>query len=338
MEDRIIMAHGSGGKLTAELIREVFSSAYGNDILTDMEDAAIISGTEKLAFTTDSFVVRPVEYPGGDIGRLAVCGTVNDLCARGALPKYLSAGFIIEEGLEKEKLKKIAKSMAEAAAEAGVKIVAGDTKVVEGGGGIYINTAGVGIYPDNYEKYAEKVGVKNITPGDAVIVSGTIGDHHAAILSARLETEGVILSDTAPLTEMTARLMNEPGITVHAMRDVTRGGLATVLSEMAEGCGLDIEIKEESLPADKTVRAFAGLLGLDLLYMGCEGKMVVILPEAQAERALELIKGSRYGENAALIGRVENSASGEGRLLLETKLGAKRRLDSMTGEGLPRIC
>ena len=339
MEEKIIMAHGSGGKLTAELIREVFSGAYGNDTLSEMEDAAVVKVSERIAYTTDSFVVRPLQYPGGDIGRLAVCGTVNDLCVRGAVPKYLSAGFIIEEGLELGLLKSIAKSMAETAAEAGVRIVTGDTKVIEGNGGLYINTSGIGIYPEN----RRVPGTKNIEEGDAVIVTGTLGDHHASILSERLESVGKIASDTAPLCEVTEKLMNDESITVHAMRDVTRGGLATVLSEMAESSGCEIEIKEQSLPVNKTVKAFAGMLGLDVLYMGTEGKMVVILPKAHVDRALEIIRSCKYGENAVVIGEVIKKSGGEdsakaGRLLLETSLGAKRVLTQMVGEGLPRIC
>ena len=335
MNEKIIMAHGSGGVFTGRLIREVFEASYGNEILDKMEDAAVVEGSKRLAFTTDSFVVRPLVYPGGDIGRLCVCGTVNDLCTRGAVPKYLSASFIIEEGMELELLKRIAKSMAETAREAGVKIVTGDTKVVEGNGGLFINTSGIGVFPESLPD--EKIpGLKRIKAGDAVIVSGTLGDHHASVLSARLEGEGRILSDTAPLNNIAAGLI-ENGIDVHAMRDVTRGGLATVLSEMAEGSECEMEIKEESLPINKTVKAFAGMLGLDVLYMGCEGKMVIILPEEDCEKALGLIKSLKYGENAAVIGRV-NAGKDGGRLILETGIGAKIGLGALAGEGLPRIC
>ncbi len=371
--DRITSAHGSGGQATGELIRKVFARYFDNEYLAQMEDASIVPGTKEIAMTTDSFVVRPLKFPGGDIGRLAVCGTVNDLASMGAVPKYLTAGFILEEGLEISLLTEIVKSMAETAKEAGVYIVAGDTKVVEGNGGMFINTAGVGLYsseteetqPENSEKEGEigeiqpehlKKKTENgenqpkimdgkkvpasvhIKEGDAVLVTGTIGDHHAAILSARLGMEAAAVSDVAPLCGITKSLMDAEDIDVHAMRDITRGGLATVLAEMAETSRLLIEIEEVLLPVKKSLASFAGLMGLDPLYMGNEGKMVIILPESQAKRALEIIRNCRYGEEAVMIGKVGKDELGVGQLVLKTKIGGRRLLNVLSGEGLPRIC
>ncbi|MGN0165865.1 MAG: hydrogenase expression/formation protein HypE [Lachnospiraceae bacterium] len=329
---KITMAHGSGGDMTRRLIEEVFSESYGNDYLAQMEDATVLPGNGKIAFTTDSFVVTPLEFPGGDIGRLAVCGTVNDLAMRGARPKYLSCGFILEEGLDTALLKRIVKSMAATAKEAGINIVAGDTKVVEGNGGMYINTSGIGFLN------SDEICAKSISDGDVVLVSGTMGEHHSAILSARMEIENNILSDVAPLNIMVSNLLDE-GVEIHAMRDVTRGGLATVLNELAETSGRQINIWETMLPVAPVVRSFAGMLGLDPLYMGNEGKMVIVLPESEAGKALEIMKENPYGRNAAYIGRVtaceENELPG---IVMETDIGGKRILGVLSGEGLPRIC
>jgi hydrogenase expression/formation protein HypE len=332
--DKIIMEHGSGGRATGELIEKIFEKAFSNEVLSQMEDAAVVSGSGQIAVTTDSFVVTPLTFPGGDIGRLCICGTVNDLLMRGAVPKYITCGFILEEGAQVEELQKIASSMAETAREAGVIIVAGDTKVIEGHGGIYINTTGVGFVPENVD-----IKAANSRPGDVILVSGNVGDHHAAILSQRMEIKNTIASDNAPLVEMVQKLLQN-NIRVHVLRDVTRGGLATVLKELAQSSSQLFEIREEALPVDPQVRDFCGLLGLDPLYMGNEGKMVAIVAAEDAARALSLIQSAKYGANAAVIGEVKAPGSKEeqGRLVLLTRIGGRRSLDVLQGEGLPRIC
>ncbi len=329
-DQTITMVHGSGGSATGELIQEVFAKEFRNDTLNKMEDSAVIPGSGTIAVTTDSFVVTPLVFRGGDIGRLCVCGTVNDLLMRGAVPRYLTCGFILEEGLSVELLKKVVRSMAETAREAGVTIVAGDTKVVEGSGGMYINTAGVGFVPEGVEISSEKA-----RAGDAIIVSGTMGDHHAAILGERMNIETDIASDNAPLTDMVSALMDS-GIEIHTMRDVTRGGLGTVLKELASASSKTFVIKDAAVPVTPKVKDFCGLLGLDPVYMGNEGKMVVLVPGADAEKALAIIKGSAYGEAAAIIGEVTEEEPGE--LLMKTEIGGIRKLDILQGEGLPRIC
>ena len=327
------MEHGSGGKSTAELIDNIFAGHFDNEILRQMEDSALIRGQDRMAFTTDSFVVTPLFFDGGDIGRLSICGTVNDLLVCGAVPKYLTCAFIIEEGADSEDLERIAVSMAECAEEAGVKIVSGDTKVIEGRGGIMINTSGVGFIRDGI-----RISSDEIRAGDAVIISGTLGDHHAAILKSRMKIENGIKSDNAPLCEMTDALFDS-GLNIHEMRDVTRGGLATVLKEIAEKAEKDLEISlfEEEIPVNPETGDFCSLLGLDPLYMGNEGKMVIFLPYDEAERAVEIIKGCSYGKGAGIIGRV-NASTDHGKVILNTKIGGKRRLDVLQGEGLPRIC
>lgn len=326
----ITMAHGAGGSATSELIGRIFARHFDNEVLNQMEDSAVVPSSGRIALTTDSFVVTPLVFPGGDIGRLSVCGTVNDLAMRGAAPRYLTCGFILQEGLDIDLLDSVVKSMAETAREAGVAIVAGDTKVVEGQGGLFINTAGVGFVPEGTE-----ISAGRCVPGDVVLVSGNLGDHHACILSGRMGIENGIRSDCAPLNGMVRALL-EGGIAVHTLRDVTRGGLATVLKELAAASRCSIMLEEEALPVDPQVRDFCGLLGLDPLYMGNEGKLVAVLPEAQAERALGILRGSKYGEHAALIGRVE--AQQPGLLSVRTSIGGRRALDVLQGEGLPRIC
>lgn len=326
----VTMAHGAGGRATGQLIGQIFARQFQNEILNEMEDSAVLPSAGRIALTTDSFVVTPVEFPGGDIGRLAVCGTVNDLAMRGAEPKYLTCGFILQEGLELSTLERLVASMAAAAREAGVAIVAGDTKVVEGQGGLYINTAGVGFLPEGVE-----ISARRCAPGDVVLVSGCLGNHHACILSQRLGIQNRIESDCAPLNGLVRALL-EGGVQVHALRDVTRGGLATVLKELAEASGCGITLEEERLPVNTAVGELCGLLGLDPLYMGNEGKLVAILPEGQGSRALELLRNTRYGEHAALIGRVEEE--NPGRLAMKTAIGGLRQLDVLQGEGLPRIC
>ena len=340
-EELITMAHGSGGESTGRLIDEIFAEAFSNPYLQQMEDSTVVPGAERLALTTDSFVVTPVEYPGGDIGRLCVCGTVNDLLMSGAQPAYLTCGFILEEGLPVEKLRRIVRSMAETAKEAGVVIAAGDTKVVEASRqgqepGLMINTAGVGLFDAEHDRAELLPGIGRIADGDAVIVSGTLGEHHAAILGERMGISHTILSDNAPLGEM-VRNLKESGIELHEMRDVTRGGLATVLHEFAMASGSRIILNEKQLPVQKQVHDFCGILGLDPLYMGNEGKMVLLVPGKDAEQALEIIRDSRYGENAAVIGSVSRG-TGEAGLLLRTQIGGLRVLGPLYGEGLPRIC
>ena len=329
--ERIRMEHGSGGRATGELIGEIFEKAFSNETLSQMGDAAVVAGNGRIASTTDGFVVTPWEFPGGDIGRLCICGTVNDLLMRGATPKYLTCGFILEEGADIEQLKRIASSMALTAKEAGVQIIAGDTKVIEGSGGVYINTTGVGFVPENVD-----IKASNSASEDVIIVSGNLGDHHATVLSQRMEIKNSIESDNAPLVEMVRKLLEE-NIEVHVLRDVTRGGLATVLKELAQSSGKIFEIEEDKLPVDPQVKDFCGLLGLDPLYMGNEGKLVAIVSKKDADRALELIRSSKYGEHAAIIGQV---SAGEtiGKLILKTRIGGRRVLEELQGEGLPRIC
>lgn len=327
---KINMAHGSGGRATNELITELFADAFSNPVLNAMEDAAVVDGSLRIAMTTDSFVVEPLEFPGGDIGRLCVCGTVNDLLMRGAKPKYLTCGFVLQEGLEIELLRRVVHSLAQTAKEAGVTVVAGDTKVVEGNGGMIINTAGVGFVDEDVA-----ISASGCKSGDAILVSGNLGDHHAAILSRRMGIENTIISDCAPLTEMVHRLLAE-GIHVHCLRDITRGGLGTVLKELAEASNVTMAVDEEMLPVDAQVRDFCGLMGLDPLYMGNEGKLVAFVAPEDADRAVEIIARCPYGADAAVIGQVTDEAHGNA--YVKTAIGGKRVLDVLYGEGLPRIC
>lgn len=325
---KITLSHGSGGKSTNELISSIFANYLSNPILNMMEDSAVVEGNSKIAITTDSFVVTPLVFKGGDIGRLAVCGTVNDLLMRGATPKYITSAFIIEEGADTDTLEAIVKSMAQTAKEAGVIVVAGDTKVIEGSGGVYINTTGVG-----FVKESTDIVSTNLRQGDAIIVSGNMGDHHATILSARMGIENDIESDNAPLGEM-VRAMLKQGIEIHCMRDVTRGGLGTVLNELAKASNVGIDIEEDKIPVSDSVKAFAKILGLNILHMGNEGKLIAVVPEAQAKEAAEIIRGCKYGENASIIGRVTNDKG----VTLITSLGGRRSVNVLIGEGLPRIC
>jgi len=324
---KIDMSYGSGGKQTSNLINDIFLKHFDNKILNKLEDAAVFEVNGKIAFTTDSFVVTPLFFNGGNIGKLAVCGTVNDLSMMGAIPKYLTAGFIIEEGAEIETIDQIAYSMKLAAKEANVKIVAGDTKVIEGNGGIYINTSGIGVIVKN------GVSISNCRKGDVIILSGNLGEHHAAIMSNRMGIENKIMSDCAPLTSIVKNLF-DVNIKVHCMRDVTRGGLATVLNELASSSSCGVEIMEASLPISNEVRGFCDILGLDPLYMANEGKMIAVVPQNQAEEALAAIRKSKYGKNASIIGTV---VEGSGVNMI-TKMKGKRILDILYGEGLPRIC
>lgn len=326
---KITKAHGAGGQATAALIDDIFAAAFGGEVLRRMEDAAVVPGQGTLALTTDSFVVTPLVFPGGDIGRLAVCGTVNDLAMSGATPRYLTCGFILEEGLEIELLRQLVRSMAATAREAGVEIVAGDTKVVEGSGGLYINTAGVGFVPEGVT-----LGARFCRQGDVVLLSGALGDHHAAILSRRMGIENTIRSDCAPLNQPVRALL-EAGVQVRALRDVTRGGLATVLCEMSRACGCGILLEETQLPVREQVRGFCGILGLDPLYMGNEGKFVAVVAPEDAPRALQLLREQPVSAEAVQVGRVAGSRP---QVVLHTELGGRVLLEPLQGEGLPRIC
>ena len=325
---KITMAHGSGGKSSAELMSEIFGKHFHNQILDRMEDAAVLEVEGRIACSTDSFVVTPLEFKGGDIGKLCVCGTVNDLLMMGAVPQYLTCGFILQEGLEVEVLDRIVESMAKQAKEAGVIIVAGDTKVVEGDGGLFINTTGIGRIPEGRD-----VSSSNCKQGDVIICSGNLGDHHACILSHRMEIENSIKSDCAALGDIVEALFNE-GIEVRTMRDVTRGGLGTVINEIAESSACRIELFEDDIPVDPEVKGFSDILGLDPLYMGNEGKMIAVVPAEQRDKALEAMRSTVHGANAAVIGQV---LEGEG-AYIRTRLGATRKFDVLYGEGLPRIC
>lgn len=325
---KITLSHGSGGKATNDLINSIFAKHFNNPILNMMEDSAVVDGAEKIAITTDSFVITPVFFKGGNIGSLAICGTVNDLLMRGATPKYITSAFIIEEGADTDDLDKIAQSMAQTAKEAGVTIVAGDTKVVDGNGGIYINTAGVG-----FVKHSTDINSRNIQVGDAIIVSGTMGDHHATVLSHRMGIENNIQSDVAPLCEIVRSLL-KAGIEVHTMRDVTRGGLGTVLNELAKASNLGIDVTESKIPVNDDVRQFAKILGLNIMHMGNEGKLVAVVPPHQAQQATEIMRQCKYGENAEIIGY---AVRGNG-VSVVTNLGGKKSVGVLTGEGLPRIC
>ena len=330
MEERISMVHGSGGAATSELIGAIFAKEFSNDTLNQMEDSAVVEGSSRIAVTTDSFVVTPMCYPGGNIGRLCICGTVNDLLMRGAKPKYITCGFILQEGMEVSILQEIVHAMAETAKEAGVEIVAGDTKVVSGNGECFINTTGVGFVPEGREVSATRV-----QEGDVVIASGNLGDHHATILSCRMGITNSIESDNAPLGEMVEALF-AAGVDVHTMRDVTRGGLATVLKELAIASQVTIQLEEGSIPVTPQVKDFCGLLGLDPLYMGNEGKFIAVVPEHQAQVALAAMKSAKYGQDAVIIGKVSKEEAGK--LYLRTRIGGLRNLEVLQGEGLPRIC
>ncbi|SFP47038.1 hydrogenase expression/formation protein HypE [Butyrivibrio proteoclasticus] len=335
---KITMAHGSGGESTSALIRDIFAKHFHNEILDKLEDSAVVKGCGRLAVTTDSFVVTPIEFPGGDIGRLSVCGTVNDLLMSGAKPMYLTCGCILEEGLDMDVLDRVISSMANTANEAGIKIITGDTKVIENKGGepgLIINTSGVGFISDSLDV----PGPFKLQNGDKIIISGNLGDHHAAILGSRMGIQNNIKSDAAPLVEMVKGLLDN-NVEVHAMRDVTRGGLGTVLNEFCESSKCSIDLFEDRMPVSPAVKDFCGLLGLDPMYMGNEGKMVLSVAANDVEKALSIIKKSKYGENACVIGEVRKikGSADKNNVVLNTKIGGKRIIGLMYGEGLPRIC
>lgn len=326
------MAHGSGGNATREIINNIFQKYFSNPYLDKMEDSACLPRTEyPLAMTTDSYVITPLVFPGGDIGKLAVCGTVNDLWMSGAEPQFLTAGFILEEGLEINLLEKVVKSMSETAQAAGVKVVAGDTKVIQGNGGMYINTAGLG-----FIKHTQKLGAAQIKRGDSIIVSGSLGNHHACILSRRMAIENSITSDCACLGDLVKSLL-KADVNIRVMRDITRGGLATILNEIAESAAAEMEIEEKLLPIDPEVKGFCDILGLDPLYMANEGKFLCIVEKNDQDKVLNLLKENQLGQNARIIGSVVNTNCPPV-VAVKTRLGGKRIIDILYGEGLPRIC
>ena len=338
--ETVQIGHGSGGTLTHSLIRNIFQKQLGNPILNQGNDAALLKiGREipegmDLVVSTDAHIVSPLFFNGGDIGRLSICGTVNDVAMLGALPKFLTATFIMEEGFPLADLERIVSSMAEAAKEAGAQIVAADTKVTEKGKSdkIFISTTGIG-----WRKKDRQISGQNAKPGDLVILSGPIGNHGIAVAEARgnLGFKSEIKSDVAPLNGMIADLL-EIVPKVHVLRDPTRGGLATSLVEIAYQSQLGIILEENAIPIDQNVRSACDLLGLDPLYMANEGKLILILPKEFAKAALNCLQNHPYGKNAAIIGRVEEKPSGQ--LLLKTPLGTSRHLDMLAGEMLPRIC
>ncbi|MDD2772897.1 MAG: hydrogenase expression/formation protein HypE [Elusimicrobiales bacterium] len=332
--DRILLAHGGGGGLSRSLVGEVFAAYFENPILRRMDDAAElpVSG-RRLAFTTDSFVVDPLFFPGGDIGKIAVCGTVNDLSVKGAVPRWISAAFILEEGLEISLLRRIAASMRAAADEAGVSIVTGDTKVVEKGKAdkIFITTSGIGEIPDGTD-----VSAANVREGDVLIISGPLGAHGAAVMNARhsLGIKSGIESDCAPLNRVAAAVLQCGQ--VHAMRDLTRGGLAAALNEISAASDCEIELDEALVPVAPDVSAACALLGLDPLYIANEGRLAAFVPAAAAPRALADMRAQRYGESAAIGGLV--LSKGKAGVRLKTRAGGLRVLRMPEGEQLPRIC
>jgi hydrogenase expression/formation protein HypE len=334
-EERITMSHGAGGKATHTLIEAVFLDSFRNPLLEPLEDAATLqAGTARVALTTDSYVVSPLFFPGGDIGELAVNGTVNDLAVSGATPQYLSAGFILEEGFGVADLIRIAGSMRDAAAAAGVQIVTGDTKVVQRGkaDGCYINTAGVGVFERDLT-----LGVAQARPGDAIIVSGPIGDHGVTIMLARgeLDIEADVQSDTAPLNGLVAGLLDQvPG--VRALRDATRGGVATILNEIATAADVGVQVNEDAIPVRAEVRGAAELLGIDPMYVACEGRLVAVVDGASAEAALDAMHAHPLGVQAAVIGHVTGDSPGL--VHLKTAFGGTRIVDLLVGDPLPRIC
>jgi hydrogenase expression/formation protein HypE len=334
-EERITLSHGSGGKATQTLIEAVFLEAFSNPLLAPLEDGAVLTAHGgRLAFTCDSYVVSPLFFPGGDIGDLAVNGTVNDLAVSGARPLWLSAGFILEEGFPVADLERIVGSMAAAAERAGVQVVTGDTKVVQRGkaDGCYVNTAGVGVIERPVE-----LGVARARPGDAVIVSGPIGEHGITIMLARgeLDIESEVESDTAPLNGLVERLLDAaPG--VRGLRDATRGGVATICNEVARAAGVAVVVDEDSVPVRPDVRGACELLGIDPLYVACEGRLVAVVDGDQVDAAMAALRSHPLGAGAAVIGRVRDDPPGL--VLLKTAFGGTRIVDLLVGDPLPRIC
>jgi hydrogenase expression/formation protein HypE len=333
--DRILLAHGSGGELSHELVASIFAKTFDNPVLHPLDDSAVISvAGARWAFTTDSYVVTPIFFPGGDIGKLAVCGTVNDLSMSGAQPLFLSTGFIIEEGFSISDLKKIVGSMQKTASEAGVQIATGDTKVVNRGGadGIFINTAGIGLIPPGI-----MISGSNARPGDQVLLSGPIGDHGVAILSARegLQFSTALESDCAPLNGLVAKMI-AASPEIRCLRDPTRGGLASTLNELARQSGVGIWVEERRIPVKEEVRGACELLGFEPWNLANEGKLVAMVSAEAAEAILNAMRAHPLGRDAVRIGEVRKEPPGK--VLLRTSIGSTRILDMMVGEPLPRIC
>lgn len=333
MDEKITLSHGSGGKASQRLIEEIFKKYFSNPILNRLEDSALLPGENgEAVFTTDSYVVSPIFFPGGDIGKLAISGTVNDLTALGAMPKYLSISFILEEGFPISDLEKICISIKKTCIEANVKIVTGDTKVVDRGAAdkIFITTSGIG-----FRNPKNNISIYNVQVNDNVIINGHIGNHGVAILNARqdMKFKGKISSDCAPLNNMIQACLDS-GCEIHAMRDATRGGLATVLNEIAEASKLGIEVDENKIPINKPVRSFCEILGLDTLYLANEGKLVIVAAPHHTEKCLKILKAHKYGKSASVIGKI---TKGHG-VLLKTSIGGKRPLITLEGDQLPRIC
>ncbi len=332
---RILLAHGGGGSLTQSLIDGVFRPAFANALLDTRHDGAVLGRPDgRVAFTTDAYVVRPLEFPGGDVGRLAVCGTANDLAMCGARPLHLSAAFILEEGLDAALLERVSESMGRCAREIGVEIVTGDTKVVDrgSGDGLFVTTSGVGVL-----EHALEIGPAALRPGDAVLLSGDVGRHGATIMASRenLGLESELRSDCAPLWPAVSALL-EAGLDVHCLRDLTRGGLATGLVELARDGGVEIHAEEVAIPVGDAVRGLCELLGLDPLYVANEGRFLCVLPEREADRALDLLHGCEVSAGAVRIGRLADGPGG--RVTLRSAIGGERVLHLQSGEQLPRIC
>jgi hydrogenase expression/formation protein HypE len=340
--DHILLGHGSGGHLTAQLIQNLFLPAFDNEVLSALEDQAVVrvSGADngvkgsRIAFTTDSFVVRPIFFPGGDIGRLAVHGTVNDLAVGGARPLFLSAAFILEEGLPLTDLQRIVSSMRAACDEAGVKLVTGDTKVVDRGKGdqVFITTSGIGLVPEGCS-----LSIRSARPGDRILVSGTLGDHGIAIMSVRegIEFETVLESDTASLADLT-RVMLEACPSIRCMRDPTRGGLSSALNELASASRVGVRVSEAAIPLRPEVRGACEMLGLDPLYVANEGKLIAVVPSDEADRLLAVMRSHPLGRNTAIIGEVVKDHPGM--VVLQSLIGGERVVTMLSGEQLPRIC
>ncbi len=334
--DKISLDHGSGGKISHTLISEIIAPVFDNPVLNRLDDGAVLEiGGKRLAFSTDSYVVDPIFFPGGDIGDLAVNGTVNDIAMCGAVPLYLSAGLIMEEGFSTADLKRILQSMKAAAQEAGVSIVTGDTKVVPKGTAdkIFINTSGIGLIPEGVD-----VAGYNVCTGDRIILSGTMADHGMTVLTQRegLRFETPIQSDTAPLNHMVKKLLEKFGKEIHALRDPTRGGVGTTLNEIALASSAGIRIHEEKLPVKPAVSGICELLGFDPLYVANEGKMLVFVSPDYAGDVLKIIRAEKYGKDACIIG--EAVADHPGKVFMQTRIGGTRMVDMLTGEQLPRIC
>jgi hydrogenase expression/formation protein HypE len=331
----VLMAHGGGGRLMHQLIGNLIVPAFRNPLLEAQHDSSVFEvDGRRLAFTTDSYVVQPLFFPGGDIGSMAVHGTVNDLAMSGARPLYLSAGFIIEEGLPMDTLWRIVSSMRKAADASGVQIITGDTKVVDKGkgDGVFINTAGIGVVEHQLD-----ISPRSVRPGDAILVNGDLGRHGMAIMAVRegLEFESAIESDSAPVAGVVLELIRA-GLEIHCLRDLTRGGLTSALNEISEAARLTLRVEERLIPVRQDVGAACEMLGLDPFHVACEGRFAVFLPEREADRALSILRSSEAGAGACRIGAVTDQRSA--RVLLKSAIGAQRILDMASGEQLPRIC